>query len=69
MNSNKSYYRYHPEVLKSILSGNSVQLLTRCLKRLNLVTRGRKEDKLNRLAEYLATEEGIQYAYTKNISK
>jgi hypothetical protein len=68
MYDSRPKFIYHPEVIQAILAANSVKLLTKTLKRLELPYNGRKEELLRRLANFLATKEGKAIASTKKIS-
>ena len=68
MYDSRPRYIYHPEIIKAILSGNPVKLLTKTLKRLDLPCSGRKDDLLSRLANFLSTKQGKTLAAARKIS-
>ena len=68
MNAFIQEFSCRPEILESILSSNSSELIKKCLKRLKLPTEGTKLVRLKRMAEYLSTNDGKNKAYQSNIS-
>lgn len=69
MSDKKRNFPYRVDILESILSSNSSEIIKKWLKRLKLDTDGNKKERLRRMSEFLSTKEGHDKAFDSNISR